>query len=1114
MPNRAPTLITLAIAIAALPLARSPAKPLEAVIESFPVVVRAGLASEPEPPSAAERVLPDLPFSPERGYGYVGGRPVRPDGGAAVGGPPSWILACREGAEKYLFRVPNGEYLLELTFIETEVAAAGLRVFDVEAEGTDVIRGLDIAAEAGDFAWLTRSTVVPVRDGWLDLRFVSRTPEHPPRLSRIRIAGAADVPAPAAPGRLEAIAGPGRVALRWESSPAPGLAGYGVFGSDSAEGPFEALTAEPIDVPFHVERALAPGRARFYRVRALGAGGRESVFAGPVSGVPFDVSALGLRVMDLRVSDEEMRRGWVSREDPVEAYAEVHSRGHIDYALVRLDTGPGRWRKKKSFLITPQIERNRRVERRKSIRLSAEPGDATLLRAMVSAEMAVAAGLATPAAEPVALLLNGDYQGVYLDLEPLDRGFRRRTLLDRVGLLARETRGDTLEPDWIPYGEQHGEEGNLASLTDFVHELNRLGEGEMDRFFEERFYLERYINRLAVEAVRGASGRTPGRKFLLKDSRNGKWEVLEEGSPDGALGIHDFELEPRAFGEEDARRLIFGRSLQGGLAALGGSPPSVLDTRFHGRPALRNRLLERIEALLAGPLSPESFDAMVDRAFARIRGAVLADGARWSGPDSARDAFLEGPSRLKAAHRARAEVLREAVSRERERKPPHLRLDTLAVFPESGDPWVLVRNVSGESVDLGEYRLCTVFPPRAPRAAIPEGTLVPGGSIVVRLPSTGLATLSGDGGFIALERERAGQAELEPSDILFYGRQTRGFLYARRIDASWAFHGAPWSHAAGTPVVEGPIVPPTYEFRHGVVMKKASVPGGARGGATIWLKLRADESSTRPARVLLRSRDVGAAAFQDRDLAWDQKEFQYVVRLEAEPERPRTMYYFVAVSETGLERAYPLAAPAVTYYLADPPVLKLNEVLPRPGRAPGALGEFIEVYNPGDLPVDIEGMFLSDSSRNPTRWRIPAGNVIPPKGFAVFYADGSHRGNHTSFKLSNSGEFLGLFGRMEEGNLLTDSIVFRGLRTGESWGASPDGSRNFRAWKDPTPGRRNMPKIPEDYRERLEAERRARAARAEPPPVEEQDEEDAVDPIEEDGERDEDEDEDEGGEGG
>jgi hypothetical protein len=196
-------------------------------------------------------------------------------------------------------------------------------------------------------------------------------------------------------------------------------------------------------------------------------------------------------------------------------------------------------------------------------------------------------------------------------------------------------------------------------------------------------------------------------------------------------------------------------------------------------------------------------------------------------------------------------------------------------------------------------------------------------------------------------------------------------------------------------------------------------------------------------------------------LTWDDKNFRF--RGDLEGAKGRIHYYFVATSPSGVERAYPLPVPELTYSLGPLPPVKFNEVLPRPSRDPDSPGEFVELYNPSSRTVDLGGYFLTDSPRNPTKWRIPEGTTIGPKGFLVFLADGLNRGLHTSFKLSNVGEYLGLYGPMEEGNLLVDRAAFRSMRTGQSWGASPDGSKNFRVWKDPTPGARNLPKIPEEY---------------------------------------------------
>ncbi|MCH2580975.1 MAG: hypothetical protein MK133_07225, partial [Planctomycetes bacterium] len=98
--------------------------------------------------------------------------------------------------------------------------------------------------------------------------------------------------------------------------------------------------------------------------------------------------------------------------------------------------------------------------------------------------------------------------------------------------------------------------------------------------------------------------------------------------------------------------------------------------------------------------------------------------------------------------------------------------------------------------------------------------------------------------------------------------------------------------------------------------------------------------------------------------------------------------------------------------------------------------------------------------------------VIKPGGYEVFYCDGLNRDRHTSFKLSNSGEFVGLYTAPQEGSLLVHGCAFRGVPLGSSWGRKQDGSRSFRAWKDPSPGKRNLPKIPEGFLEKLRAKER------------------------------------------
>jgi hypothetical protein len=78
----------------------------------------------------------------------------------------------------------------------------------------------------------------------------------------------------------------------------------------------------------------------------------------------------------------------------------------------------------------------------------------------------------------------------------------------------------------------------------------------------------------------------------------------------------------------------------------------------------------------------------------------------------------------------------------------------------------------------------------------------------------------------------------------------------------------------------------------------------------------------------------------------------------------------------------------------------------------GDASDWIEIYNPNAVAADIGGWFLTDDPTKPTQWKFPP-TVIPGHGYLVVFAEGPSKTNglplHTSFSLSASGEYLGLY---------------------------------------------------------------------------------------------------------
>ncbi|MEL6104539.1 MAG: lamin tail domain-containing protein [Planctomycetota bacterium] len=78
----------------------------------------------------------------------------------------------------------------------------------------------------------------------------------------------------------------------------------------------------------------------------------------------------------------------------------------------------------------------------------------------------------------------------------------------------------------------------------------------------------------------------------------------------------------------------------------------------------------------------------------------------------------------------------------------------------------------------------------------------------------------------------------------------------------------------------------------------------------------------------------------------------------------------------------------------------------------GDSSDWVEIYNPGSMPIDLAGWSLTDDSSDLTRWNFPS-TVLGPADSLIVFASGKDRAIanselHTNFSLSSSGEYLAL----------------------------------------------------------------------------------------------------------
>jgi len=144
-------------------------------------------------------------------------------------------------------------------------------------------------------------------------------------------------------------------------------------------------------------------------------------------------------------------------------------------------------------------------------------------------------------------------------------------------------------------------------------------------------------------------------------------------------------------------------------------------------------------------------------------------------------------------------------------------------------------------------------------------------------------------------------------------------------------------------------------------------------------------------------------------------------------------------------------APNLPLPVGDPRGVRVNEWLA--ASRPPFEGDFVELYNPSELPVDVGGFFLTDKPIGwPDRFRLPALTFIEPRGRLAALADGTEGPLRAPFRLASESGMLGLF---DPDLQPADWIVYGPQQDNAAEGRSPDGGPAIRPLGPPSPGSPN-----------------------------------------------------------
>ncbi|HUF61251.1 MAG TPA: lamin tail domain-containing protein [Verrucomicrobiales bacterium] len=125
----------------------------------------------------------------------------------------------------------------------------------------------------------------------------------------------------------------------------------------------------------------------------------------------------------------------------------------------------------------------------------------------------------------------------------------------------------------------------------------------------------------------------------------------------------------------------------------------------------------------------------------------------------------------------------------------------------------------------------------------------------------------------------------------------------------------------------------------------------------------------------------------------------------------------------------------------------------------GETSDWIELHNPGLVPIELEGWSLADNPSNPRKWTF-SNRTLPAGGYLIVFASGKDRQPlqgpfHTVFRLNRDGESLLLTGPGASGPSQPFQTPYPPQREGFSYGLAADGSWHY--FPVASPGQPNPP---------------------------------------------------------
>lgn len=496
----------------------------------------------------------------------------------------------------------------------------------------------------------------------------------------------------APPSWFGALGTYGRNALFWRSTERSDRSAPPVVieRREGEHGTWHTISPGIRDIDRWFDDEVRPGRNYSYRACSL-AGARRSEFTPVCSASPRDPNRCSLPVYGLTLPEAGRNAMLANPRNDVEVEGWFHFQGQPYPVRIRLHGQSTRLAQKKSYRLE-FLDRSPLA--RPVTFLKAEPMDHTMQQEKLSCDVFRPAGAWVSRAEYVQFFVNGRYEGVYLDIEPIRSAFKKNAGLDPQGTLIRASTFQHLE-GWEALGELMGKTGSLEELREFLRQINHTDRGEFETWLRGAVDWPRVRDFLALNVVCHRLEMEANDYFFYRP-KAGKWSLIPWDHNNGNFGVAPFGngvCEPSIH--------IFSQALQ----EISWRSPYwyVLPSRIYQNDRLRAEYLDRLEELTTSLLLSGAVDVMIERNFEQLESEYVVDPYRvvFEGPDP----FLRSAQDLKRFVRQHGERLRRLIAEERSPQAPALVISELSFKSEFG--WVELHNLGSEAVSLRGYLLVT-----------------------------------------------------------------------------------------------------------------------------------------------------------------------------------------------------------------------------------------------------------------------------------------------------------------------------------------------------------------------------------------------------------------------